>query len=192
VRSLLLGLSRPEWVGLHIVSSVLFTLFAVVHLVLNGRVLLSYLRTKLRRGVNGWLELLDGRPGQRASPDPQTSGWQRALGPELRPRKEVARRAGQQAGRPSRMKVPRLPTRQVMQKDERPVICVCWTPGWLRTRSDLLSYCYGCYQARLALGFVRTVAFFSEERGFLLHIWPNDTTLARSSYWPFGIKIPFG
>jgi hypothetical protein len=58
VRSLLLGLSRPEWVGLHIVSSALFTLFAVVHLVLNGRVLLNYLRTKLRRGLNRRLELL--------------------------------------------------------------------------------------------------------------------------------------
>jgi len=45
------GLGKDEWATMHITSAVVFLIIAVVHLVLNWQVLLSYLQTHRTRGL---------------------------------------------------------------------------------------------------------------------------------------------
>lgn len=53
-----LGLTKTGWDQVHITSSVLFTIVATYHLVLNWRVLLSYLREKAGKALRMKPELL--------------------------------------------------------------------------------------------------------------------------------------
>lgn len=46
-----LGLGKDEWAAMHMASAVIFLIIAIVHVVLNWSVLLSYLRTHRTRGL---------------------------------------------------------------------------------------------------------------------------------------------
>ncbi len=46
------GLTKTEWQGIHVVFTVLFVLFIVLHLFFNWKVLMSYLKNKSSAGIH--------------------------------------------------------------------------------------------------------------------------------------------
>lgn len=53
----LLGLSKNEWEGVHTFFSITIVIFSVIHLFLNGKMLLSYVSGKWKVGLNHKMEL---------------------------------------------------------------------------------------------------------------------------------------
>jgi len=53
-----LGLSKTDWGNIHILSSILFLVAGIAHILFNWKALLNYFRSKLTQAINLWRELL--------------------------------------------------------------------------------------------------------------------------------------
>ncbi len=54
----LLGLDKGTWEGLHTTGGLFFAIFSIIHIALNWKVLLNYIRAKTQKTLNRWKELV--------------------------------------------------------------------------------------------------------------------------------------
>ena len=54
----ILGLSKKQWEALHTTGSLAFVIFSILHIIMNWKVLLNYIKNKTRKSLNRSKELI--------------------------------------------------------------------------------------------------------------------------------------